>query len=82
MSPAIWLYTRLLDEGGLVEALGVNLNPMFSGMTAWTIALGGPVAPEPSMTSAVLTFAAWAVGVLLIGFFTFVSREDEFAIRN
>jgi protein-S-isoprenylcysteine O-methyltransferase Ste14 len=65
-----------------VETLA-RLNPMYSGMTAWTIAFGGPLAPgDPSMVGSILVFSAWAVGTLLVGFFTFISREDEFAVRN
>jgi hypothetical protein len=55
---------------------------MFSGMAAWTMALGGAEAPDPTMLSQVLIFAGWAVAVGVIGFLFFVSREDEFAIRG
>lgn len=82
MSPAIWVYTRVLGDGWPVETLA-RLNPMFSGMTAWTIAFGGPLRQgEPGMVSSILVFSGWAVAVLVIGFFTFISREDEFAVRN
>jgi len=82
LSPAIWAYTRVIGDGWPVETLA-RLNPMYSGMTAWTIAFGGPLAPgDPSMVGSILVFSAWAVGTLLVGFFTFISREDEFAVRN
>ncbi|MGH3650091.1 MAG: ABC transporter permease, partial [Acidimicrobiia bacterium] len=81
LSPAIWAYTEVLSEGTMKSL--ARLNPMYSGMTAWTIAFGGPLTPgDPSMVSSILVFSAWAVGALLVGFFIFISREDEFAVRN
>jgi ABC-type polysaccharide/polyol phosphate export permease len=81
LSPALWGYTRLFDQG-IVETLA-QLNPMYWGMVTWTITFGGPLSSEgPSFGIALLIFTAWAVATLLIGFFTFVSREDEFAVRN
>lgn len=80
MSPAIWAYTRLEGEG-LLTTLG-RLNPMYWGLTSWTISFGGPLAEQPSMLKAVTIFAIWAIVVLVAGFIFFVSREDEFAVRN
>ncbi|HJS71779.1 MAG TPA: ABC transporter permease [Acidimicrobiia bacterium] len=81
LSPAIWAYTRLIGDGTL-ETLA-QLNPMYWGMTAWTIGFGGQLSAEgPSMTTTMLVFTGWAVAALVVGFLTFVSREDEFAIRN
>jgi ABC-type polysaccharide/polyol phosphate export permease len=81
LSPAIWAYTRVLGDETVDQI--ARLNPMYSCMTAWTIGFGGPLTPgEPTMTSSVLVFSGWAVVALVIGFFTFVSREDEFAARN
>jgi len=79
LSPAIWVYTQL-DGEGTIETLA-KLNPMYWGMTSWTIGFGGPLSSEPSYGLSILVFAGVAVAVLLIGFFTFVSREDEFAVR-
>lgn len=81
LSPAIWDYPRLIGEG-TVETLA-QLNPMYWGMVAWTMMYGGPLSEAgPSMIESLLIFSAWSVAILLIGFFTFVSREDEFAVRN
>lgn len=81
LSPALWAYTRLFDQG-LVETVA-QLNPMYWGMTAWTMTYGGPLSAEgPSYGMALLIFTACAVATLVIGFFTFISREDEFAVRN
>lgn len=80
LSPVIWEYTKL-NEGGM-ERLA-RYNPMYPAMTAWTNAFGG-VLPnaETSTPRSVAIFACWAVGAAVVGFLVFVSREDEFAIRN
>jgi len=78
MSPVVWEYTRVLDNGSFAR-----LNPMYPAMTAWTIALGGTMDPAgPGLLSQLALFTLWTAVVLLGGFFFFVSREDEFAIRN
>ena len=79
LSPALWAYTRIAGEG-VVETIA-KLNPMYWGMSAWTIGFGGPLGSDPSYLTTILMFAAWSIVVLLIGFFTFISREDEFAVR-
>jgi teichoic acid transport system permease protein len=83
LSPVIWAYTRIFapDVPDAVRRWA-EVNPMFSGMAAWTMALGGVRAPDPTMASQVLIFAGWAVAAGVIGFLFFVSREDEFAIRG
>jgi len=81
LSPAIWSYDRLVGEG-IVETLA-QLNPMYWGMVSWTMMFGGQSGNTgPALAESVSIFAACSVAVLLIGFFTFVSREDEFAVRN
>lgn len=78
LSPAIWAYTVVL--GHELETWA-RLNPMFSAMTAWTIALGGPLTSEPDIVSQVGVFAIWSLVILLIGFLVFASKEDDFAVR-
>ena len=81
LSPAIWEYTRVLSSEP-VDTIA-RLNPMFSGMTAWTISFGGPLASDgPTMGTAILVFLGWAVAALVVGFLFFVSREDDFAVKN
>ena len=81
LSPAIWEYPRLIGEG-TVETLA-QLNPMYWGMVSWTMMFGGSLSPDgPEFGQSLLILSAWAVAILFIGFFTFVSREDEFAVRN
>lgn len=78
LSPVIWSYTLVLGHD--LEPWA-RLNPMYPAMTAWTITLGGPLAPEPDIVSQVGVFAVWSIAVLLIGFLVFASREDDFAVR-
>lgn len=81
LSPVIWEYTKLSDSGGL-ELLG-RLNPMYPCFTAWTIAFGGPFeGGGQSIITSTGIFAIWAFAVFVVGFLFFVSREDEFAVRN
>lgn len=80
LSPAIWQYTRVLSDSTL-DTLA-RYNPAFPIMTAWTIALGGPLADSPNMASMVIQIAVWTLVVLVVGFVTFVSREDDFVVRN
>lgn len=81
LSPAIWAYPRVLGDATL-DTLA-RMNPMYSGMAAWTIGFGGNVDPNgPGMVSLLITFTMWALGVGVAGFLIFVSREDDFAIRN
>lgn len=81
LSPGIWEYTKILG-GGTLEACA-RLNPMFSGMTAWTLALGGSLDPNgPSILGQIAIFAVWSIATAVVGFIFFVSREEEFAVRN
>lgn len=81
LSPVIWAYTRV--QGDQPFAQLARLNPLYSGITAWTISFGGPLTIDgPSITSEMLIFACWALGSVVVGFLVFVYREDDFAVRN
>lgn len=80
LSPAIWAYTQVLGDSTL-EFLA-RLNPAFSMMTAWTIALGGPLAESPDIGSQLLVTTIWALVLVVAGFVVFVSREDDFVVRT
>jgi len=81
LSPVIWLYTRVLGDGSL--NLLARLNPFYSGIAAWTIALGGTLDPNgPKILELIVVFAIWAIVIFCIGILVFISKEDEFAIRN
>jgi len=55
-----------------------NFNPLFSLLESWSLSIVH--AQTPNLAS-MLTALAWAVGVLLIGTYFFLSREREFAVR-
>jgi len=80
LSPAIWMYTRVAGDTTL-DVLA-RANPAYSLMTAWTIAIGGPLAAEPSITSQLLVLSQWTAVAVILGFMVFVSREDDFVVRN
>jgi uncharacterized membrane protein len=47
------------------------------------MALGSPeIVDGPSVARQVAIFSLWAIPTAIVGFLIFVSREDEFAIRN
>lgn len=80
LSPVVWEYTKL-NEGGLERI--AQISPMYPAMTAWTIAFGGPLPnSNHSIADSVLIFSVWAICAVVVGFLFFVSREDEFAVRN
>ena len=54
------------------------LNPLFPILDSWSRALVHGQAPH---TSSMLAALAWAVGILLIGTYFFLTREREFAVR-
>jgi teichoic acid transport system permease protein len=80
LSPAIWAYTRVSGDSTL-EVLA-RANPAYPMMTAWTIAMGGPLAADPTITSQLVVMTEFTIVALIVGFFVFVSREDDFVIRN
>ncbi len=81
LSPVIWEYTRVLGDGSLNQI--ARLNPFYSGVTAWTISLGGTLDPDgPKIWEQIGVFSIWSVAIFFIGIFVFISKEDEFAIRN
>jgi ABC-type polysaccharide/polyol phosphate export permease len=73
MSPVLW-YADKVPHG--YEWL-LYVNPLGSMLTAWSEALQGTMPGGRWL----LIGAAWAVVGLLGGFFFFVSREREFAVR-
>jgi ABC-type polysaccharide/polyol phosphate export permease len=51
---------------------------LFSILESWSLSI---VHAETPHLSSMLTALAWALGVLLIGTYFFLSREREFAVR-
>ena len=60
-----------------VRALEV-LNPLFPLLDSWSRTVVHGQAPQ---SSSLLQSLAWALGVLIIGSYFFLSREREFAVR-
>jgi len=56
----------------------LDINPMGQMLAAWSGVINQAQAPTSHQ---LLVAAAWAFGFLLIGFFYFVSRERDFAVR-
>jgi ABC-type polysaccharide/polyol phosphate export permease len=78
----LWLYVSPIlyfaDEVPERYRFLLSVNPLGQPLSAWSDALHGGRAPE---LSALLISCAWALGVFVVGFFLFVSREREFAVR-
>jgi len=74
MSPVLW-YADKVPHG--YEWL-LYVNPLGSMLTAWSEALNQGITPGGRW---LVIGAGWAVVGLLAGFFYFVSREREFAVR-
>jgi teichoic acid transport system permease protein len=73
-SPVLY-YAREVPHGWgwLIKA-----NPLGMLLTAWSDVLDFGLAPPPRVLA---LGAAWAVGSFIVGFWFFVSREREFAVR-
>jgi len=78
----VWLYVSpVLYYAHEVPAryeILLSINPLGQLLTAWDAAINAGV--TPSLQSMVIA-SAWSVGVLIVGFLFFVSREREFAVR-
>ena len=45
--------------------------------------MGGTLDPNgPKILELIVVFAIWAIVIFCIGILVFISKEDEFAIRN
>ena len=77
LSPVLWLPESITGFSRPVLTL-IQLNPMYSMLGGYAEALQEGKVPDLYMW---ITSAAWAVGVAVIGFLFFISREREFAVR-
>jgi len=77
VSPVLWAPGMLQSLGRTVETI-VQLNPMYSMLGGYTQLIQIGRTPPLYMW---ITAAAWALGVAIIGFLFFVSRERDFAVR-
>jgi ABC-type polysaccharide/polyol phosphate export permease len=74
LSPILYEASALKPELLAIEVV----NPLFPLLDSWSRAVVHGQAPH---TSSLLAALAWAVGILLIGTYFFLSREREFAVR-
>jgi len=74
LSPILYEASALKPQLLAMEVL----NPLFPLLDSWSRALVHGQAP---ITSSLLQALAWAVGILIIGTYFFLSREREFAVR-
>jgi ABC-type polysaccharide/polyol phosphate export permease len=74
LSPILYEASALKPELLAIEIV----NPLFPLLDSWSRALVHGQAPQ---ASSILAALAWAVGILIIGTYFFLSREREFAVR-
>jgi ABC-type polysaccharide/polyol phosphate export permease len=74
LSPILYEASALKPELRVFE----YLNPLFPILESWSLSIVHAQAPN---LSSMLTSLAWAIGVLLLGTYFFLSREREFAVR-
>lgn len=74
LSPILYEASALKPELRVLQ----HVNPLFSLLDSWSIAIVYAQTPE---LSSMLAATGWAVGVLLIGTYFFLAREREFAVR-
>lgn len=78
ISPILWMPEMLARFDSKVLLTLVQINPMYAMLTGYTNLLQDGVWPDAYTW---WSSAAWALGVAVIGFLYFISREREFAVR-
>ncbi len=78
LSPVLWAPEHLTGRLTPVTETLIQLNPMYSMLGGYAELLQSDSWPPTYMW---WTAAAWAVGVAVVGFLFFMSREREFAVR-
>ncbi len=74
LSPILYEASALKPEFRVFQ----YFNPLFSILESWSLSIVHAQTPQ---LSSMLTALAWALGVLLVGTYFFLSREREFAVR-
>jgi len=74
LSPILYEASALKPELRVLE----HFNPLFSILESWSISIVHAQTPH---LSSMLAATGWALGVLIIGTYFFLSREREFAVR-
>jgi len=74
LSPILYEASSLKPELKILE----YFNPLFPILESWSLSI---VHSETPHLSSMLAASGWAIGVLLVGTYFFLSREREFAVR-
>ena len=74
LSPILYEASALKPEFRVFQ----YFNPLFSILESWSLSIVHAQTPQ---LSSMLTALAWALSVLLVGTYFFLSREREFAVR-
>jgi ABC-type polysaccharide/polyol phosphate export permease len=77
LAPVLWL-PEMLDHFSRELQLIIMANPLYPLLAGYAMLLQEHRFPPPWMW---ISSAAWAFGALIVGFWFFVSREREFAVR-
>jgi len=74
LSPILYEASALKPELRILQ----HINPLFALLDSWSTAIVHAQTPE---LANMLAASGWALGVLLVGTYFFLSREREFAVR-
>jgi ABC-type polysaccharide/polyol phosphate export permease len=77
MAPVLWL-PEMLDGFSRTLQVIIMANPLYPLLSGYAMLLQERTVPPPWMW---IASAAWAFGAAAVGFWFFVSREREFAVR-
>jgi ABC-type polysaccharide/polyol phosphate export permease len=77
LAPVLWL-PSMLDTFSRQLQLLIMANPLYPLLSGYAMLLQEHRVPPPWMW---ISSAAWAIGACVVGFWYFVSREREFAVR-
>lgn len=77
LSPVLWLPEAIKGFSKTAQTL-IELNPLYSMLGGYAQVMQEGRVPPPYVW---LAAAAWALGVAVVGFLFFISREREFAVR-
>ncbi|MFM2144840.1 MAG: hypothetical protein RI899_628 [Actinomycetota bacterium] len=74
LSPILYEASALKPELRILQ----HINPLFALLDSWSTAIVHAQTPE---LASMFAASGWALGVLLVGTYFFLSREREFAVR-
>jgi teichoic acid transport system permease protein len=78
MSPVLYRFQEVRESAPEPVMQLLRLNPMAPMLEGWHLILSDGVWPYPRL---LITSSLWAVGLLVVGGWLFLSREREFAVR-